>query len=106
MSQIKRVAMLFAGGPAPGANAVISTAAYAFLNAGIEVIGIKHGYSKLIDFDPARELKEGEDFIRITLDQLHHARTSQGIMIGTARTNPGKSVSAPSTCRMLSVSLH
>lgn len=95
MSQIKCVAMLFAGGPAPGANAVISTAAYAFLNAGIEVIGIKHGYSKLIDFDPARELKEGEDFIRITLDQLHHARTSQGIMIGTARTNPGKSVSAP-----------
>ena len=95
MSQIKRVAMLFAGGPAPGANAVISTAAYAFLNAGIEVIGIKHGYSKLIDFDPARELKEGDDYIRITLDQLHHARTSQGIMIGTARTNPGKSVSAP-----------
>lgn len=95
MSQIKRVAMLFAGGPAPGANAVISTAAYAFLNAGIEVIGIKHGYSKLIDFDPAKELREGDDYICITLDQLHHARTSQGIMIGTARTNPGKSVSAP-----------
>ena len=95
MSQIKRVAMLFAGGPAPGANAVISTAAYAFHNAGIEVLGIKHGYSKLIDFDPSRELKEGDDFIRITLDQLHHARTSQGIMIGTARTNPGKSISAP-----------
>lgn len=95
MTKIKRVAMLFAGGPAPGANAVISTAAYAFLNAGIEVIGVKHGYSKLVEYDPSTKLKEGEDFIRITLDQLHHARTSQGIMIGTARTNPGKSVSAP-----------
>ncbi len=94
-SNIKRVAMLFAGGPAPGANAVISTAALAFLNAGIEVIGIKHGYSNLIDFDTAKPLEEGKAFMRITHDHLHHSRSSQGIMIGTARTNPGKSVSAP-----------
>jgi ATP-dependent phosphofructokinase / diphosphate-dependent phosphofructokinase len=92
---LKRVAMLFAGGPAPGANAVISTAAFAFLNAGIEVIGIKHGYSKLIGYDGSKPLVEGDDYIRITHDMLSHARTSQGIMIGTARTNPGKSVSAP-----------
>ena len=94
-SKIKRVAMLFAGGPAPGANAVISTAAYAFLNANVEVLGIRHGYSKLIDFDGSRDLVEGDAYMRITHDQLHHSRTSQGIMIGTARTNPGKSVSAP-----------
>jgi 6-phosphofructokinase 1 len=94
-SSIKRVAMLFAGGPAPAANAVISTAAFAFLNAGVEVIGIRHGYSKLIDFDGTRDLVEGEAFIRLTHDQLHHSRTSQGIMIGTARTNPGKNISAP-----------
>ena len=80
--------MLFAGGPAPGANAVISTAAFAFLNAGVEVIGVKHGYSKLIDFDGSRDLVEGDDYIRITHDQLHHSRTSQGIMIGTAPAPP------------------
>ena len=94
-NKIKRVAMLFAGGPAPGANAVISTAAFAFLNSNVEVLGIKHGYSKLIDYDGSRELVEGEAYIRITHDCLHHSRTSQGIMIGTARTNPGKSVSSP-----------
>ncbi len=49
----------------------------------------------MIDYDGSRELNEGDDFIRITHDQLHHSRTSQGIMIGTARTNPGKSVSSP-----------
>ena len=87
--------MLFAGGPAPGANAVISTAASAFLNVGVEVLGIKHGYSKLIDYDGSRELVEGDAYIRITHDQMHHSRTSQGIMIGTARTNPGKSISSP-----------
>jgi 6-phosphofructokinase 1 len=94
MSEIKRVAMLFAGGPAPGANAVIGTAAFAFLNAGIEVIGIKHGYSNLIDFDKSRPLVEGDAYIKITHADLSHRRTSQGIMIGTARTNPGKNVSA------------
>jgi 6-phosphofructokinase len=94
-SGIKRVAMLFAGGPAPGANAVISTAAFSFLNAGIEVVGIKHGYSKLIDYTPAKPLVEGEDYFKFQHSMLHHSRTSQGIVIGTARTNPGKSVSAP-----------
>lgn len=94
-SSIKKVAMLFAGGPAPAANAVISTAAFAFLNAGVEVIGAKHGYSNLIDYDASKPLVEGQHYIRITHDDLSHRRTSQGIMIGTARTNPGKSVSSP-----------
>lgn len=94
-NSIKRVAMLFAGGPAPAANAVIGTAAVAFLNAGIEVLGIKHGYSNLIDYDGSQALVEGKHYMRITHDDLSHRRTSQGIMIGTARTNPGKSVSAP-----------
>ncbi len=95
MSDIKKVAMLFAGGPAPGANAVIGTAAFAFLNSGIDVIGIKHGYSHLIDFDDSKPLVEGEAYMQITHADLSHRRTSQGIMIGTARTNPGKGVSAP-----------
>ncbi|MFO0942858.1 MAG: 6-phosphofructokinase [Pirellulales bacterium] len=95
MSKIKRVAMLFAGGPAPGANAVIASAAMAFINDDIEVIGIKHGYSSLIDFDSAKPLVEGKDYIRITRADLPHRRSSQGIMIGTARANPGKSVSSP-----------
>jgi len=92
---LKKVAILFAGGPAPGANAVISSAAYTFLNAGIEVIGIKHGYSKLIDFQASTPLVEGKDYIQITYERLEFARTSGGIMIGTARSNPGKNVSSP-----------
>jgi 6-phosphofructokinase 1 len=94
-SGIKKVAILFAGGPAPAANAVISTAAYSFLNAGIEVLGIRHGYSSLIDYSSDKPLIEGKDYFKFDSDILHHARTSQGIMIGTARTNPGKVVSSP-----------
>ncbi len=94
-SPLKKVAMLFAGGPAPAANAVIGTAALAFLNDEIEVIGIKHGYSHLIDYDKSKPLVAGEAYINIGHHDLSHLRTSQGILIGTARTNPGKSVSAP-----------
>ncbi|MCP4508598.1 MAG: 6-phosphofructokinase, partial [Fuerstiella sp.] len=92
---IKRVAILFAGGPAPAANAVISTAAFSFLEEGAQVFGIKHGYSRLAEYTAAGPLKEGEDYISFNHDTLTHARSSRGIMIGTARTNPGKHVSAP-----------
>src|SRR5258707_4448146 len=95
-THIKLVAILFAGGPAPAANAVISTSAVAFLRNGIEVIGIKHGYSALDDYSQERPLREDEDYIRITHKTLKRTRNSQGILIGTARTNPGKDVSHPS----------
>jgi 6-phosphofructokinase 1 len=92
----RRVAILFAGGPAPGANAVISTAATSFMREGTEVLGMKHGYSSLADYSPAKPLAEGRDYIKITPEFLKRTRSGQGIMIGTARTNPGKHVSHPS----------
>lgn len=92
---IKRVAILFAGGPAPAANAVISTAAFSFLEEGAQVFGIKHGYSRLAEYTAAGPLREGEDYMRFSHDTLTHTRSSRGVMIGTARTNPGKHVSSP-----------
>jgi len=94
-SSIRRVAILFAGGPAPAANAVISTAAVSFLRNNIEVIGVRHGYSHLMEFGPDHSMTEGRDFMKITHNVLKRTRNSQGIMVGTARANPGKLVSAP-----------
>lgn len=93
---IKRVAILFAGGPAPAANAVISAAAASFLRNDSEAIGIKHGYSSLMEYDASRPLVEGRDYIPLTHEILSRTRNAQGIMIGTARANPGKNVSSPS----------
>ena len=92
---IRRVAILFAGGPAPAANAVISTAAASFLKKGIEVVGILDGYSNLVKYGPDRPLREGEDYIRLTHERLRRTRNSRGILIGTARTNPGRHVNSP-----------
>jgi 6-phosphofructokinase 1 len=93
--KFKRVGILFAGGPAPAANAVISAAAASFLRAGVQVVGIKYGYSSLIDFDPDKPLVEGKDYMMLTHSVLGRTRNSQGIMIGTARSNPGKHINRP-----------
>jgi len=94
-SNIHKVAILFAGGPAPAANAVISTAACSFLRNNIEVVGILYGYSGLMQFSPERPLEEGRDYINVTHKFLKRTRNTQGIMIGTARANPGKDISHP-----------
>ena len=94
--KIRKVAILFAGGPAPAANAVISTCAASFVRNGIGVLGIKYGYSNLAEYSPERPLEPGRDYIDIDLSVLRRTRNSQGILIGTARANPGKDVSSPS----------
>ena len=94
-SNMRRAAILFAGGPAPAANAVISTAAVSFLRNNIEVLGIKYGYSHLMEFAPDHPMVEGRDYANIDHKMLKRTRSTQGIMIGTARANPGKNVSNP-----------
>ena len=93
--QFRRVAILFAGGPAPAANAVISTAAISFLRNDCEVIGMKHGYSSLAEYSADSPLVEGSDFVQVTPTFLKRSRSSQGILLGTARTNPGRLISSP-----------
>ena len=92
---IKRVALLFAGGPAPGANAVISTCAISFIRQGIEVVGIRYGYSNLMEYSPATPLVEGIHYKNLTEPSLRRTRSKEGIIIGTARANPGKHITAP-----------
>ena len=70
-TDIRRVGMLFSGGPAPAANAVISAAALSFLNAGIEVIGFLDGYEDLERFSRGRAAApRASDYLRLTRDML------------------------------------
>jgi 6-phosphofructokinase len=92
---IKRVAILFAGGPAPAANAVISTAAASFRKNGIDVIGIMHGYAHLVEYRDDNPMVEGRDYVVLDQSNLKRTRNTRGILIGTSRTNPGKDVSKP-----------
>ncbi len=89
---MKRVGIIFSGGPAPGANAVINSAVTALRREGCEVIGFKHGYSALIDRPDGEPLKEGEHYLQFENSHLRGLRNRRGIILGTARANPGKAI--------------
>lgn len=98
-TSIQRVGILFAGGPAPAANAVISTCAASFLRNGIKATGMLHGYSGLVEYTPETPLQAGVHYKELDSTALRRTRNSQGIMLGTARTNPGKNITAPEHLR-------
>jgi len=93
---VRRVGILFAGGPAPGANAVIGAAATCFRRGGWEAVGILHGYSALQQFDPMEAPLVPEEHYQVFTDQdLRGLRNSRGVFVGTARANPGKGIQSP-----------
>jgi 6-phosphofructokinase 1 len=93
---IKRVGLVFSGGPAPAANAVISSAAISFLEDNRECIGFFHGYSNLEGYHPVTHRLLPDEHYRIfNLKDLSGLRNTRGIVIGTARTNPGKGIDKP-----------
>jgi 6-phosphofructokinase len=93
---IRRVAIVFSGGPAPAANAVISAAAISFLEDNREVIGFFHGYSNLQDYHPVTHRLLPDEHYRIFQERdVNGLRNSRGIVIGTARANPGKRIENP-----------
>ena len=73
---IKRVALVFSGGPAPAANAVISSAAISFLEDDREVIGFFHGYSNLQDYHPVTHRLLPDEHYRI-FDRARPQRAAQ-----------------------------
>jgi 6-phosphofructokinase len=93
---VRRVGILFAGGPAPAANAVISSAAISFLEDGRDVIGFFHGYASLQDYHPVtHRLLPGEHYSVLTEKDVRGIRNSRGVVLGTSRANPGKGIEAP-----------
>ena len=90
---MKRVGILFSGGPAPASNAVIGAAASAFRRSGREVVGLLHGYSGLQTYDRAsRPLVPEEDYHVFADRDLWGLRNTRGVFVGTGRANPGKGI--------------
>jgi ATP-dependent phosphofructokinase / diphosphate-dependent phosphofructokinase len=86
-----RVAVVFSGGPAPAANAVIGAAVTCFRRGGHEVVGILHGYTNLQTYD-GTPLRPGDHYHLFTDRDLRGLRNSRGVVVGTSRANPGKGI--------------
>ena len=94
MTQLKhrKVAILFSGGPAPSANAVISSVAETFLRDNIPVIGIMRGYEFIQDFNKDYPKIRKEIHYDSINEDITRIRNRTGIYLRTSRANPGKEV--------------
>src|SRR4051794_17245743 len=78
-----KLAIVVGGGPAPGINGVISSVTIEAVNQGLEVYGVRDGFSDLINADLSRVQRLG-------IAEVGQYYKRGGSMLGTARTNPAK----------------
>jgi len=93
--KLKRIGVLTSGGDAPGMNAAVRAAVRAAINNGVECIGIRRGWSGLIN----------SDFIQMNASSVSHIINKGGTMLYTARCpeflDPAGRAKALGTCKLL-----
>lgn len=81
MTQPKKLALLVGGGPAPGINSVISAATIRGKLEGVEVIGIRDGFSWIMDGNI-------DHVTPLTIEAVSRIHFRGGSHLGISRTNP------------------
>ena len=89
---VKHVGILFSGGPAPAANAVISALVMNFINFGVEVYGFLQGFEFIQEFEEGKPLIAEEHYKVLTLNDVTGIRNRKAVIIKTSRANPGKEI--------------
>ena len=84
MEPHRKLAILVAGGPAPGINSVIGAATIRAVLEGIEVLGIRDGFEWLMQGDI-------EHVTPLTIDAVSRIHFRGGSHIGISRANPTRS---------------
>ena len=87
MSAGRRLGILVGGGPAPGINTVISSAAIEAINEGFDVVGIRDGFKNLVRKDLSK-------ITPLAIDDVSRVHLMGGSVLGTSRENPTKSAEA------------
>jgi 6-phosphofructokinase 1 len=81
MEPHRRLAILVAGGPAPGINSVIGAATIRAVLEGLEVLGIRDGFEWLMQGDI-------DHITPLTIDAVSRIHFRGGSYIGISRANP------------------
>jgi 6-phosphofructokinase len=79
----EKLGILVGGGPAPGINSVISAATIRALLQGVEVLGIRDGFDRLMK-------GRLEDIRPLQLGDVSRIHFTGGSFLGTSRANPTK----------------
>ena len=81
---MKKLAIVVAGGPAPGINSVIGAATIRARLAGVDVIGLQDGFKWLAEGDTSH-------VIPLTIEDTSRIHFRGGSYIGISRANPTRS---------------
>jgi len=76
-----RLAILVGGGPAPGINSVIAAACIRARLRGVEVLGIRQGFERLMKSDT-------DAAVPLEIDRVSRIHFRGGSVLGTSRANP------------------
>ncbi len=85
------LAILVGGGPAPGINGVIASAAIEAINSGLRVLGIYDGYHHLSKGDSSH-------VVELDIEAVARIHTTGGSILRTSRTNPAKDPATLQRC--------
>ncbi|MBF6560657.1 MAG: 6-phosphofructokinase [Candidatus Binataceae bacterium] len=77
------LAILVGGGPAPGINGVIASAAIEAINNGLRVIGLREGFRWLIEGDTTHT-------VELRIPDVSRIHFTGGSILRTSRTNPAR----------------
>jgi 6-phosphofructokinase 1 len=77
------LAILVGGGPAPGINGVIASAAIEAINSGLKVIGILDGYRWLAEGDTSH-------VVELNIEDVSRIHFTGGSILRTSRINPAR----------------
>ena len=77
------LAILVGGGPAPGINGVIASAAIEAINCGLRVIGLREGYRWLVEGDTSHT-------VELRIPDVSRIHFTGGSILRTSRTNPAR----------------
>jgi 6-phosphofructokinase len=95
-SKHKKIGILFSGGPAPSANAVISSVALNFINAKVPIIGFFFGFEFLEHYDHKNRYCLAPNVHYQVLDaDISAIRNRRGVFLKTSRANPGRQIKSP-----------
>ncbi|MCH8219521.1 MAG: 6-phosphofructokinase [Planctomycetes bacterium] len=81
---MKKLAILVAGGPAPGINAVIAAATIEARNRGLQVLGCYNGFRWLVQGDT-------QHVVELDIGDVSRIHFEGGSILLTSRTNPTRS---------------
>ena len=94
-SRVKRIGVLTSGGDAPGMNAAVRAVVRTAVSRGIECVGIRRGWSGLIN----------SDFVPMNSSSVSHIINQGGTILYTARSaefmQPEGREKAIATCKLL-----